>query len=679
MLGKGGQDVRLELNTEDLVQCAPLPDWVEHEPYCSELPNAEISCVANGVRRLLNDIQINLCGPEHAWHVRTVQSVLTREGAERVAHFVADFDPGYQRLDIHFVRVLRNGERIEHANRNAIQLLRRETNLERLTFDGRLSASLLIPDVRIGDRVEIGVTIYGSPKVLGGRFVAWTGFDSFNPYYEWRQRLLCPSARRILVKSYNNAPEAAVVEHAETRDMRWKMEGQKRRNAEPLTPPWVILHPTFQFSEFENWNEVTHLLAPHYEGDILADDLAVEVDRLGAAHQDPAERAVEWLRFVQRELRYFAFSLGEGGLTPRKLETVWRGRFGDCKDATALYVAGARRLGLEACAALVSTTHGIALGGFLPSSGVFDHCIVRLRHGGVSYWLDPTIPVQFGTLQSIFQPHIGWALPLDPDVVDLERLSGDAPLHVLHREDDITFASKRAAPATFRRMSEYSSWASDLIRNRIANEGTNGFAQALLREMQSLWPGIVETAPIEISDDKVRNRFKVVSSYEILDCWKPSSDGSRLSFPIVVGFGQELQVLPNERRETEIFVGRPRKMTSRVQINMPRSWGGGGWQHRFEKIPVAYVHDFRVDGRILADFQELRIEDWSVRPAEAEAYNEVAKKAQENLLTFAASERFGRIRPWVSNKARFYGALGSVIYFGGWLLFMLWLVWRSHR
>jgi transglutaminase-like putative cysteine protease len=130
------------------------------------------------------------------------------------------------------------------------------------------------------------------------------------------------------------------------------------------------------------------------------------------------------LRVVQRELRYFAFSLGEGGLIPRPLDAIWSTRFGDCKDAAKLYTAGARRLGLEASAALVSTTHGYSLGDFL-RSGVFNHCIVRLRLDGASYWLDPTVSVQSGKLRDVLQPHAGWALPLTPQTTGLERLGGE--------------------------------------------------------------------------------------------------------------------------------------------------------------------------------------------------------------------------------------------------------------
>jgi hypothetical protein len=54
---------------------------------------------------LLQDTQVDLSGAEPAYHFRTAQRVLTRAGAERVAHFVAEFDPAYQGLEVHFIRL----------------------------------------------------------------------------------------------------------------------------------------------------------------------------------------------------------------------------------------------------------------------------------------------------------------------------------------------------------------------------------------------------------------------------------------------------------------------------------------------------------------------------------------------------------------------------------------------
>src|SRR5215217_6246783 len=102
-----GGNVRLERIAQDLVHCVPLPDWVDYRPYRSDIPDTEVACVGNGTCRLLSDAQLNLRHPEQAWHCRTAQRVLTREGAQRVAHVVAEFDPGYQRIEVHFVRVIR--------------------------------------------------------------------------------------------------------------------------------------------------------------------------------------------------------------------------------------------------------------------------------------------------------------------------------------------------------------------------------------------------------------------------------------------------------------------------------------------------------------------------------------------------------------------------------------------
>lgn len=624
----------------------PVPDWVDHQPYLSNIPNTDTSCIANGLCRLLCDVQVNLSDGDVVWHFRTIQRVLTREGAQQVANVVLDFDPGFQRLEVHFVRVVRGGNYIEHAKPETFQLLRRETNLERLVFDGRLTASLLIPDVRVDDIVEVSGTLYGTVPVLNGKYVTWVVFDSFNPWYETRQRLVRPLDRRVHVKRFNDPPDVSVTVSGETEDSRWQMIGQQRRELEPLTPTWLLLRPTLQFSEFESWNEVASLFAPFYESDAIPEALVVEIDRLASAYETSDQRAVEWLRFIQRELRYFAISLGEGGLTPRPLDTIWSTRFGDCKDAAKLYTAGARRLGLDACAALVSTTHGYSLNDFIPSSGVFNHCIVRLSLNGISYWLDPTAQVQLGNLQNVLQPHVGWGLPLTPHTTGLERLGGEEALHILHVEDEITIGPKPESPAALRRHIDYFFWGADAIRRRFANEGTAGYVQAVLKELQSVWPSVAETAPIEVQDDPGRNSVTVTLAYEIRDCWKPGNASAELNLVVASGtFSGELHPLAGVRRETDIHLRRPRKITSFLRLNMPCRWGDEGWSHRFEAPHISYTDRFRVEGRTIVDSRELLIDAWSLPAADATAYGDVTRKLQENLLIIWGREWLGKMSP----------------------------------
>jgi hypothetical protein len=477
-------------------------------------------------------------------------------------------------------------------------------------------------------------------------FVSWVVFDHFNPWLDTRYRLLRPQSRNITVKLHSGAPEPVITTVAEKEDARWQIVGQQRRVPEPLLLPWLIPCPNLQISEFENWNDVVCLLAPFYEDNALPGALVMELERLAAAHESPAERAVEWLRFVQRNQRYFALSLGEGGLTPRPLEVIWSTKFGDCKDAARLYVAGARRLGLDACAALVSTTHGFVLDRCIPSSDVFNHCIVRLRLDGISYWLDPTVPVQSGNLQTIFQPHVGSALPLAREVTALEPIGSGNLVHAVHWDEEITIGPKRASPARVHRRIDYSSWVADVIRNRVANEGAAGFSQTFLKETQRFWPGAVETAPIEIRDNGAANKLTIVLKYDIHDCWKTIGDDSQLGFPILDWvLGRELQPLGATVREAEIYLARPRKVSRCVHLRMPRGWRGGSWSRRLTASQIDFSDRLLIDGRNIIHTRDLTIKGWSLPGAEVDKYAEITRKTREDLLTLAASERFGRIVP----------------------------------
>jgi hypothetical protein len=120
-----------------------------------------------------------------------------------------EFDPSHEQLELHHIRVWRGGScvEIDLLGTSGFQLLRREKQLERLALNGRLSATFLIPDVRVDDRVEVSSTRYSNNPVLAGRYVGWTFFNSYAPWVETRHRLLRPLARTLYMKAFNDPPE----------------------------------------------------------------------------------------------------------------------------------------------------------------------------------------------------------------------------------------------------------------------------------------------------------------------------------------------------------------------------------------------------------------------------------------------------------------------------------------
>jgi transglutaminase-like putative cysteine protease len=627
------------------VYCVPIPAWVEHDPYSSPEASTGDAYIGNGVYRLLQDIQVDLCGSERGWHRRSVHRVLSRAGAEQVAHVTIEYDPAYERAEVHFIRIRRGDDCIEHARPDGFQILRREANLNRLSLDGRLTASLLIPDVRVGDIVETAITLSGDNPALGGKYATLFVFDDVNPWFDTRYRLRRPTQRVIAAKRFNAPPIAETATTDGVEDLRWHDLRPDQRTAEDLVAPWSIQMPALQLSEFAGWDGVVCLFRPLYEGGELPDALAVEIDRLATTYKQPAERAAEWLRFVQRELRYFALALGEGGYVPRKLDVIWSGRFGDCKDATQLYVAGARRLGLDACAALTATALSPGLDRFLPNSNLFDHCIVRLRLDGISYWLDPTMPEQSGRLSVIYQPNTGWALPLAEGTVALEWMGGDEPIHHVNWVDEVQFGPRRESPAKLRRQIELYSWAADVMRHRMANEGTADYTRTMLQSLQSIWPEVTEAEPIVLQDDPPDNCLTVVLSYHVPKCWRPAETGKNLAFDVVdTALPGELSVLNSVARQSDIYLGRPRRLTRRIILIMPKRWAGEGWSHAEHMTGATYTNRFDIEGRTLISSKEFVVDAWSAPASEAVAYNAIAARLNENQLSILARLRFGRIR-----------------------------------
>ncbi len=635
------------------VSVTPVPDWIGYSRYDPRpADDTGDAYVDNGVRQILQETNVNICGDTVAWFYRSIQRVLTRAGAERAANFMAQFDPAFQRIEVHLIRILRDGGIIEHAAPSSLQTFRRETDLERSKLNGMLTVSLLIPDIRLGDAIEVAVTVWGANSVFGGKYVSWVAFDPFRPSFEISHRMVRPLRRSIAIKPFNNPPQPDIVASDEIEDSRWTMVGPPRRDAEPATPSWLVQAASLQFSEFKSWNEVAQLFVGLYESTEIPASLANDIDQLALSYPQPAARAVEWLRFVQQKLRYFALSLNEGGLIPRSLDTIWQARFGDCKDAARLYIAGARRLGLDACAALISTTHAQAFDTFLPSPNLFNHCIVRLRLDGRSYWLDPTLSLKSGSLKQIFQPYAGWALPLSVHTQALEKLDVETPVHFLKQEWDFFLGSKWDSPARLRRRVTHLSWTADIVRNAIANQGESAYAKQVLKELQSVWPETMETDPLVIDDDPEANRLVSTLSYEIRNCWKPPANGKGLSFQITdFQSPKELGLLKAPQRVADIHLGRPRKITHVARMHMPRNWAGAGWDRSLSTPEIDFVNRLDIDGKTVTSTRELTVSARTMPNGQLAEYAKVATKLQENSLFVFGAKGFGgtivlKVRRW---------------------------------
>ena len=185
--------------------------------------------------------------------------------------------------------------------------------------------------------------------------------------------------------------------HTAERRLTCSKQSVDRLPPDPDVASWSDLTPQFAISEPMSWPklvEIEHKLLDPGDDSPALEKLAARLLR-NVDNRGPRIEAL--FRFVADDIRYVGFEHGRSAVTPhRPAETLAR-RFGDCKDKVALFLALARRAGLDAYPVLVATTYREPAKLLLPSARYFDHIIACVRPDAGSddprtLCLDPTAP-----------------------------------------------------------------------------------------------------------------------------------------------------------------------------------------------------------------------------------------------------------------------------------------------
>ncbi|MBB3779358.1 hypothetical protein FHY16_002114 [Xanthomonas campestris] len=140
---------------------APPPAWVIADAVSDKVPGA------SGLRYALVSDQVDLTGAAPQAYRRLSYTVQRAKSLDEAGQISIDYQPQYQQLALNSLEVWRDGRRIDMRTQAHYARLRRESGLEEGLIDGALTLSITLPDLRVGDRVDYGVTITGSNPVFG--------------------------------------------------------------------------------------------------------------------------------------------------------------------------------------------------------------------------------------------------------------------------------------------------------------------------------------------------------------------------------------------------------------------------------------------------------------------------------------------------------------------------------
>lgn len=400
----------------DQVLRGPIPDWAEVP---DPLPVPDQSSGLLFVRYQSSIIHLDDHGQSQYLAYRFK---ILHPNALQLGNISLSWQPSAGSPTVHFVRVYRGSDVTDVLASTQFEVLRREGQLEAATLTGRLTAILRVPDLRVGDELEVGVTIPGNDPTLADKVAGLLVLVS-EPL----------AGRYILGLNWESGQEPDI--HM-TPDLSAIAARANRSLFVRLDNPPVVVAPTdapqryawhqrvIEFSDYHDWTEISARFAPIYASASRLDaqsPLRDESRRIAAAYADPLDRAKAALKLVQQEVRYIYVGLDGGNLTPSTADETWRRRYGDCKGKTVLLLGLLRELGIDALPVLVNNSgNDDGLDERLPNPGMFDHVLVRARIGGSTYWLDGTLPPVAEPSRQPVIPY-RWVLPLATAGASLEH------------------------------------------------------------------------------------------------------------------------------------------------------------------------------------------------------------------------------------------------------------------
>jgi lipoprotein NlpI len=491
------------------------PAWVVA---AKEAGNPKVDAAPMHYRLVDTQIRVEAKSTSNYTHVVRVPN--DSAGLSSASQIELDFDPAYQAVALHHLEVLRNGKRVNRLDRQKIQLLQRETQLERQVYDGRVTLSMVLDDVRVGDQIDFAYSIRGANPVFEGK-VAITEWMSSprGPVGLYQLRLLAPAERNIQHRVGASDIQVESSVSGNLRDTIFRRATVAQLRSQENAPPNVFAAQQVQLSEFSDWADVNRWGVLVFTNQSSGPLLAQKAAEIRAASSDRSAQVLAALQFVQKDVRYFGTETGMGTHRPASPDKVIEQRFGDCKDKANLLVALLKQLDIQAAPVLVSTWLRTKLDKQLPAPLVFDHAITRVDLDGMVYWLDGTRTNQTGTLDKRQTIGLGYGLVLSDSGSALTKLPEPFDTERMSITDTIQIERFSGVPKLTSQIT-YRGELADVFRDLLAQRGVKDLATDLSREYLKVYPKIQTNGDMRVEHTTQDDAITFSQDFTVPDFWR---------------------------------------------------------------------------------------------------------------------------------------------------------------
>ncbi|PWU01249.1 MAG: hypothetical protein C5B52_07575 [Bacteroidetes bacterium] len=495
--------------------------------------------------------------------------ILSEAGVQNRSEINVSFDPSYNQLIFHSIRIIRENKSINKLQPYKIKLVHQETELRKFLYDGAMSAVLFLEDVRKGDIIEYSYTIKGFNPVFENKYSDELSTSYSVPIYNLFYKVIVPASRNIQIKNTISEVSYASKQSGSEKIYEWSLNNLPAVHLQDETPSWYDPYNAILISEFQNWKEVGNWAIKLFPVKVkFSSAMQKKIDEINTRYSKPEEKITAALRFVQDDIRYMGIEMGKNSHQPNAPDKVFNQRFGDCKDKSYLLCTLLRAMNIDAEPVLINTEYKKKLYECLPAPTNFDHVTVRVYLNGKFYWFDPTISFQRGSIDNISYPDYQCGLIISDTTTSLISIpvqeKGMVDIHEVYQVPDLSGRARLIIRTSFS-----GSFADD-VRNDFHNNSVYEM-QKRYKDYYGNYYDRISADSLVYADDEVTGKFNTTEYYSIMNLWQFDGTNRKGYFsPYTI---LNLLKKPQDAHRTMPFeIEYPAHYLEEVEVDLPEDW-----------------------------------------------------------------------------------------------------------
>ena len=295
------------------------------------------------------------------------------------------------------------------------------------------------------------------------------------------------------------------------------------------------------------------------------------------------------LKLVQDDIRYMGFEMGENSHKPRDPSKVFAQRFGDCKEKSYLLCTMLKAMRIDAQPVLINTSYKDAVRNWLPASTNFDHCVVHISDNNASYWFDPTIAYQRGSIKDIYFPNYKAGLVLTDTttaltMIPFKNTSGVEVKNVFSVKE--MYGSGKLKVTTINKGT-----FADEARGDFKNNSTSELLKNYKNFYASSYEDIIGDS-LNFIDDENTGSFTTIEYYTIPSFWEVTKTNVK-KFNLHSFVIESILKRPKDKqRKMPFILNFPAKYSEVTQVSLPTDWTVNEFEEHLKNSSFEYNAKF---------------------------------------------------------------------------------------